>query len=145
MCREHAQQLAQLAAQDRQLAVLATVKETGHDDEALLELYEQYFHRLPIFKDEKLQVYKAIGGRQAEATGFLAKFQAAKDRLLRKKIAAGSVNGDKFMLGGLLIFDRKGTLIHTIEEQVGEPLDIADLQQKIAFIRSNHHQKEVPS
>ena len=41
-------QLTELAAQDGKVALLATVKETGVDDQGLLEFYEQYFHSYPI-------------------------------------------------------------------------------------------------
>jgi hypothetical protein len=139
LCREHALQLTQLAAADRKLALAATVKETGVDDQGLLEFYDQYFRGYPIYKDEKWMLYKAMGGRKLGILSVLKAMIGSRKRLQEKNIKGSAQNhkNDGWMAGGVLVFDRKGELTYVLEEQVGKPFDMEELQCAIQEARDS--------
>jgi hypothetical protein len=62
-CREHGRQLTQLDRLERDVSFVGAIKETGVNDQALLDFYQQYF-RFPIVLDKKWEIFKAMGGRQ---------------------------------------------------------------------------------
>ncbi len=131
-------------AEEPSAALLATVKETGADDEALLIFYEKYFARHVIYQDEKWKLYHAMGGRKIgigkALTGSLKSFR----RHRAKKIEASHniTTVDTWMLGGVLIFDRQGILQHVIEEDYGEPLDVHAIKKVIEEIKKNQDIKD---
>jgi hypothetical protein len=126
-------------AEDSSAALLATVKETGVDDKALLDFYEKYFARHAIYKDEKWKLYHAMGGRKISVgklvTGLMKSFRRHRE----KKVEASPniTAGDGWMQGGVLIFDRRGNLRHLIEEDYGEPLDTQAIKDVIEEIKRN--------
>jgi len=64
LCREHGQQLSQLAANNQKqlegFELFGVVKETGVDDLGLTDFYNDYF-TYPLYLDEKLDFYHAFG------------------------------------------------------------------------------------
>jgi hypothetical protein len=105
-CRGHAAMLSDLAAKDGKIALVGVTKQTGADDDGLLEYYERFFHH-PIYKDPQWQIYRAMGGRKVSLWQVF-KF-AMKDVRLWKKGAKAMLSKDDFWTeGGTLIFDRKG-------------------------------------
>ncbi|GAX09345.1 hypothetical protein FisN_6Lh286 [Fistulifera solaris] len=142
--KAHGQQLAELVAEEPSTALLATVKETGADDEALLDFYEKYFARHAIYQDEKWKLYHAMGGRKIgigkAVLGSLKSFR----RYRAKKIQASHniTTVDTWMLGGVLIFDRQGILQHVVEEDFGEPLDVHAIKKVIEDIKKNQENKD---
>jgi ferredoxin-NADP reductase len=64
-CREKGFELAQLAKADPKLRIVTAVKETGSVDKALLEYYQTYGGRNPIYKDEHRGIYHAMGGQRS--------------------------------------------------------------------------------
>lgn len=137
-CREHGQQLAELVAEEPSAALLATVKETGADDKALLDFYEKYFARHAIYKDEKWNLYRAMGGRSVRIGQVVKGLFSSFRRYKEKKIEASRniTAGDGWMQGGVLIFDKGGNLKHVIEEIFGEPLDVQGIKQVIEQIKN---------
>jgi hypothetical protein len=138
LCREHGLQLTELAAADRKLALLATVKETGVDDQGLLDFYEHYFHSYPIYKDEKWMLYKAMGGKKLGILSVLKAALGSRKRLQEKNIKGSAQNykNEGWMSGGVLVFDRRGQLSHVLEEQVGKPFDMEELKRAIQEARN---------
>ncbi|CAB9518323.1 expressed unknown protein [Seminavis robusta] len=132
--------MVKLAAQDRKLALAATVKETGTDDQGLLEFYKEYFHSYPIYQDEKWQLYKAMGGRKLGILTILKAMLGARKRLKAQNIVSSKQNHktDGWMAGGVLIFDKKGQLIYVLEEQAGKPFDMDKLKLAIAEARRSN-------
>ena len=122
---------------------MATVKDTGGaDHEGLLEFYEQYFGRHVIYKDDKWQLFKAMGGRTMNLAQRIAALIPAQKRLRAAKIENSAKNFYKgtegWMLGGVLVFDKRGELTYILSEDVGKPLDVDKLQQAIEDARQRH-------
>ena len=54
------------------IALIGIIKQTGvGDDEGIIEFYNDYFNRQPIYKDEKWKLYHAMGGRKVGMLGLL--------------------------------------------------------------------------
>ena len=137
-------QLSELAADDSKLAVVGAVKETGVADAELLKFYDLYF-RHSIYKDDRWQVYKAMGGRTLSWPQLIAGSFRAEKRYKRKGIDNKKFGGDLHMQGGLLIFDKQGRLRYAYKEEYGEELDMEIVKQAIAEIRQSGSGEPRPS
>ena len=73
---------------------MATTKETGQDDIGLLEFYQEYFNSFPIYKDEKWELYKAMGGKSVGLLGMVKGIWRARARLNAKNIEASKTKLD---------------------------------------------------
>ncbi len=131
-------------AEEPSAALLATVKETGADDEALLDFYEKYFARHVIYQDEKWKLYHAMGGRKIGTgklvTGLLRSVR--RHRANNIEASHNTTTVDTWMLGGVLIFDKKGNLMHVVEEDYGVALDIQAIKMIIDEIKKNQGTKD---
>lgn len=129
-CREHAMQLAELAETEEKVCVIGVVKETEQNHEALLEFYEDYFRR-PIYRDQKWQIYDALGNRKLS----LMKVFTTTPKLLRrwnnKKIKTAKTSEDGLTQGGVMVFDKRGELRFVYQETYGEELDLERLREAI--------------
>ena len=140
-CREHGQQLTELAARDPKMALLAIVKGDGGNDPGILEFYTDFFERRPIYMDEKWDIFRAMGGKTIGAFKLLTRLIAAQSRYLKKKLTNHSGNArpkaihSNWMLGGVLVFNRRGDLTFALEEKVGTPLDMQRLEAAIVEAR----------
>jgi AhpC/TSA antioxidant enzyme len=133
-CREHGRQLTQLDQLERDVSFVGAIKETGVNDQALLDFYQQYF-RFPIVVDKKWEIFKAMGGRTIGLWPALTSYV----RLNRRYKSEGIPNvqgGDIWTQGGVLVFDKDGNLRHTYYETYGEPLDLNVLHAAIREARS---------
>jgi hypothetical protein len=130
-------QLSQLAASNRDLAVLGVVKETGVDDASLADFHTHYFHKLPVYKDEKWKIYKAMGGRNISVMGLASGFLRSRRRHAAKKIETIMGGGDGWMQGGVLIFDRHGELRYAYDEKYGSELDMETINRVIQVARGD--------
>lgn len=74
------------------LALLGTVKETGVDDQGLLDFYQTYFDRHPMYMDEHWKLYEAMGGRKLSLWGLFKATLVAKPRWYRKGIPSSENN-----------------------------------------------------
>jgi len=138
-CREHGQQLTQLDNEPRfnDVAFVGAMKHGGGvDDAALLDFYQNYY-RFPLFKDEDWKIYKAMGGRQLSFWTAITSIPRLEARYKSKGIPNIPFGGDIWTQGGVLIFDRKGKLCHTIYEIYGEELDLEEIRMKIDDARRN--------
>jgi hypothetical protein len=132
-CREHGLQLQKFSSTDRRLALIGAVKETGKADEEILRFYQDYF-RNPIYKDEKWNVYKALGGRKLSFKQAFLGFLRSKKRFRRKNISIGKHATEAFVQGGVLIFDREGQLRFAYNEEFKE-LDMELVASAVAETR----------
>ena len=117
---------------------MATTKETGPDDQGLLEFYQDYFNSYPIYKDEKWELYKAMGGKTIGFFKLLSGVLKANKRWKEKKIEKSKTNHKSkvaWMTGGVLVFDRAGELVYVLEEKVGEEFDMEQIQLAIQEAR----------
>ena len=134
-CREHALQLSELAQQDKKVKVVAAVKETGIDDQALIEFYQDYFHH-PIYKDEQWKIFHAMGGKKVCPFSLCKRAASLFRRTRGKGIQSHVGKGDFWTKGGVLIFNRKGELKYTQYERFGKPFDMEAIRDAISNIRS---------
>lgn len=135
-CREHALQLSEFAAKDGKIALAATVKETGADDQDILDFYEKYFHH-SIYKDPNWGIYKAMGARKISGFGLIRGIMNSLNRYKQKNIDYTMGKSDGWMQGGLLVFDKDGNLRYAYEENFGEELDLDLLSAAVAEARSD--------
>jgi hypothetical protein len=133
-CREHGMQLTELAQEDKKVCVVGAIKHIGVDDAALLEFYQQYFH-YPIYKDEKWDLYKAMGGRKINPLDFLTKALKLAKRYKQKNIKNVPFGGDLLTQGGVLIFDREGNFRYAYLEKYGDELDMIEIKAAIQAAR----------
>lgn len=129
-------QLSELAAADPRLAVVGAVKETGVADAELLKFYDLYF-RHAIYKDDRWQVYKAMGGRTLSWPKLIAGSLRSEKRYKKKNIDNKKFGGDLHMQGGLLIFDKRGRLRYAYNEEYGYELDMEIVKEAIAEVRQS--------
>lgn len=145
-CREHGLQLSELVANDNKITCVGIVKESGSEDvdEGLLEFYQDYF-KFPLFKDEKWNIYKAMGNRAVSKISALFHMPKLLQRFRNNRVATRVTGGDHFTQGGILIFDRKGKLQYTYYEEYAELLDMNLIKQAISDIRKEKMRASVES
>jgi hypothetical protein len=90
-CREHALQIVRLANAVGAISV-AVVKETGSNDEALLTFHRDYFAHGLLYRDDRLQIYEAMGGRRLSVLTMLGRSHSfrAKAKGIKSHLAAGN-------------------------------------------------------
>lgn len=131
-----------MASKDPKLALAGTVKEgtlgTGADEEGLVDFYQSYFDRHPIYNDEKWQLYHAMGGRKASVWSLVKASFTAFPRWNNKGIpsSSGRHRTDPWMIGGVLVFDQKGNLVYAMEETLGEEFSMDRLERAIRAART---------
>ena len=135
-CREHALQLSEFAANDGGIALVATVKETGADNQDIIDFYQKYFHH-SIYKDPTWGIYKAMGSRKISGLGLVKGLVTSIRRYKQKNIDYTVGKSDGWIQGGLLIFDRNGDLRFAYEENFGEELDLELLANAVAEARKD--------
>ena len=122
-CREHGLQLSELAEREN-VSVKGVIKETGVDDEALMEFYTDYFN-FPLYKDEGMNLYNIIGNEKMDTFTLLSKAARMHQRVDAKGIRGrAQVKGEGLTQGGVLIFDSKGKLRYVYYETFGHELDM---------------------
>lgn len=143
-CREKGFELAQLAQADPKLRMITAVKETGSVDKSLLEYYQTYGGRNPMYVDEHWGIYHAMGGRRVSKYSMAAGIVKQMRRGMRKKVLpnfGGVMTGNLWTMGGVLVFDKHGQLIHVVyEPQFGQELDLADIRAAVQVARDKHNQ-----
>lgn len=125
-------------ANHSKLALLGTVKETGVDDQGLLDFYQTYFDRHPMYMDEHWKLYEAMGGRKLSLWGLFKAMLVAKPRWYRKGIPSSENNyrSDPWMTGGVLVFNKDGQLVYAMEETVGDEFNMERLERAIQAARN---------
>lgn len=97
-----------------QFGIFGIIKEVNVDDEGLLEFYTNYF-RFPLYVDSSRQFYAALGNRKLGWRSLTTwnpiriwrSFQKIKQRLQQKDIT-GNMEGDAWIQGGIIMFDKDG-------------------------------------
>jgi len=145
LCREHGRQLSKLAAASSSSSVQfwGVVKETGVDDRGLLDFHNDHYP-FPLYRDETLATYAALGTRKLKLTTWnpirLYKgYRAMTKRLKAKKNLTGNLVGEGMVQGGIFLFDKEGTLRYAYEEETGSEFEMQDIEaamQKISTTAS---------
>ena len=135
LCREHGKQLSNLSS--TQIAVLGVVKEIGVDDAGLQEFHRNYFNSWPIYLDEEMQLYKAMGNRSILKVKTLFQMITGMRKLSRRmsqKGIGGNMVGEGTIQGGILIFDAKGDLVHVQPETIMNEINMIEIAQVLETI-----------
>jgi AhpC/TSA antioxidant enzyme len=139
-------QLSELAMSDfgNRFGVWGVVKETSVDDEGLVNFVQDYFS-FDLYRDEGLSLYSALGNRSIFSLTTWNPWRwyqwltNVSNRLQSKNIT-GNFKGEGIVQGGILIFDRTGTLRFAYEEETGEELKSADI---LAALRVLENEQEI--
>lgn len=118
--------LSELAATVPNLSLWGIVKETGVDDEGLLDFAANYFP-FPLFKDKGWLIYKAMGNRSISIWGLISGLFKSSSRIRSKNIST-TLSGEGWIQGGVLIFNRKNHLVYALEENFGSELNVDDVR-----------------
>lgn len=135
-CREKGFELAKVAKADAKIRMITVVKETGTVDKSLLEYYQSFGDRNPIYMDENWGIYQAMGGRRVSKFSMMAGISRQLQRGFKKRILpnfGGVMKGNLWTMGGVLVFDKHGRLIHVVyEPQFGQELDLDEIKAAVS-------------
>lgn len=138
----HGEQLIELSRKDPKVSVVGAVKDTGIDDELLLDFYQNHFHSHPLYLDGNWKIFDALGGKKLSLFTVFRRAWSFS-RVMKKKNLKNIVGkGEIWKLGGVLIFNRKGELKFTQFEQWGIELNMQLIEDAIADIRKEQKQKQ---
>jgi len=142
LCREHGQQLSELAAQNaNDFGFFGLVKETGVDDEGLSEFYNKYYN-FPLYRDVGLASYKAFGNKKITEGMSWNPFKLYRGykeltkRLKSKEDLEGNLVGEGMIKGGVFVLNPQGEVMYAYEENTGSPLVVEDIQAAMDSMRS---------
>jgi hypothetical protein len=145
-CRDHGRQLTSLLINMSHVNAIGIIKEIDVDNKALLEFYEEYF-KYPIYKDENWFIFKKIfGDRKIPILKLLCTFYKMTKRYKERKIVNRPFGGDIFTQGGVLIFDKEGTLRHVFYENYTEDFDLEEMKSAIEDAKrsQNENRSTIP-
>lgn len=142
MCREHGQQLTELAASEPKIfsnfGIFGVIKETGVDDEGLRAFHKDHF-TYPLYRDENLDFYKAFGSRNI-TDGFKKRYllnpvwiikfimgMRGVGKRMKAKNLEGNMVGEGLKQGGIIVFGSDGEPKYAYPEITGEALETDDL------------------
>ena len=133
LCFEQGAALSDLIAEfeDNQVGAWAVVKEVV-DPEGVLNLYQQYF-RFPFFLDAKRALYTALGERRIKLLSKkILKLSMLKKRCKEKGIEGNILGkGEGMILGGVIVFDRRGNIRYAHQEQFSHELPVDEIRAAI--------------
>lgn len=141
LCREQALYLRYLFENHPDLVegfnLIGTVKEFCGDLESMNEFHENYFP-FPLYQDEKMTMYHALGSRRVSLSATLQLFNPFSDvsKRLRKSNISGNFVGEGFIQGGVIIFDKDGEPAFKYEEETGLELPIDDIVSALEAVRA---------
>lgn len=143
MCREEGRALSELAAQkDKPLdgfGLWGLVKETGVDDEGLVEFQTDFFSH-PLYRDENKAFYDALGNRKLKLTTWnpfkLWSGMKAMGNRLKEKNIEGNMKGEGLVQGGVIIFGKDGKARYAYEEETGTELPVDDILAAVKAVKS---------
>lgn len=152
LCREEGRTLSQLAAVptgDKKSSKLSgfelfgIVKETGVDNEGLIEFHDKFFS-YPLYRDDANQFYGALGNRKLGLETWnpfrlYRGFKEMNERLAEKEIS-GNMKGEGIVQGGIVVFDNGGKVRGVYLEKTGNDFPTEDLLSVVKSIRDEHQQ-----
>jgi len=126
--------------------IFGIIKETGVDDEGLIEFSKSYFD-FPIYCDKGLSFYQALGDRRASdlpslwsmVTGFFGTYTR-----IQEKGIGGNTKGEGLLKGGIILFDSKGKPKYAYEEETGEDLPVADIVTSVEAMQPQGQERNEP-
>ncbi|KAG7371988.1 AhpC/TSA antioxidant enzyme [Nitzschia inconspicua] len=143
ICKEQGLMLQELVQSfpENRVAAWAVVKEIDVDNDGLTALYQNFF-RFPFFLDKKMKLYKAMGKNIINPFKFFYNISknGARKRIADKGIEGTFIGkGEGLILGGVLIFDAKGTIRYAYQEKsAAEELPIEEFRCALNAIIADH-------
>lgn len=145
MCREHGQQLSELASlatkTSDDFGFWGIVKETGVDDEGLMEFHNTYFD-FPLYRDVDLSAYAAFGNKSILSNmttwnpfKLYRGFQELNKRLKEKSLE-GNMKGEGLTKGGVFVLNPDGEVVYAMEEMTGSSLDMDEIKAAMDALRN---------
>lgn len=137
--------LTELAANENKplegFGLFGVVKETGVDDKGLSDF--STFYPYPLYKDEKLDFYKALGNRKVslplnpiKLVGGMFSLYGMQKRINNKKIE-GNLTGEGLKQGGVILFDKDGSPMYAYYEKTGKELPVEDILAAIQAVKDD--------
>lgn len=119
--------------------LFGVVKEIGVDDKGLSDF--STFYPYPLYRDENLDFYKALGNRSMsiplnpfKLVGGVFSLFSIQKRLKQKKIE-GNMAGEGLKQGGVIIFDKHGAPKYAYYEKTGSELPVEDILAAVQAIK----------
>jgi hypothetical protein len=128
-------------------SLFGVVKETGVDDEGLADFYTN-FYPFPLYRDEQLSFYKALGNHKLVSSfpwnpfkivkGF-SWVRQASNRVGEKNIT-GNLTGEGFTKGGVILFGKDGTQKYAYLEGSLEEIPADDILAAAEAIKAEQQE-----
>lgn len=117
------------------------LKETGVDDKGLVEFFAEYYP-YPLYRDENLGFYKALGDRKLSLpwnpfqwlSGIVSLINI--NGRLKEKNIQGNLAGEGIKQGGVIIFDKEGIPKYAYYEKTGQELPLYDILAAVQAVRN---------
>jgi len=150
LCREHGQQLSELAANKSLdgFELFGVVKETGVDDEGLRKFQKDHFS-YPLYRDENLDFYRAFGdGKITDQLSWRSMlnpfkiYRGMKDmnKRMKSKNLEGNLVGEGLKTGGIIVFGTNGEPKYAYPEVTGFEMEVDDLLAAVKDVRETDGQ-----
>jgi hypothetical protein len=133
--------LTELAANENKplegFGLFGVIKETGVDDVGLAEFSE--FFPYPLYRDEKIAFYKALGDHKLSLLGMLGSTFSlfSSHRRIKDKAITGNMTGEGIRKGGVIIFDKKGAPQYAYEEDFPNEVPLEDILAASNAVKQN--------
>lgn len=116
--------------------IFGIIKETGVDDEGLMEFQKDYFP-VPLYRDETWGFYHAFGDISITAHLSFNPFKIWKmsKRLKDKKLEGNIMKGEGLKTGGIIIFGVDGEPKYMYPEITGSSIEVDDLLAAVEAVR----------
>lgn len=144
MCREEALTLSDLAARsDKPLngfGLFGIVKETGVDDRGLAKFHNDFYPH-PIYRDDELAFYRALGDRKMgpgswNPFAIFGKWRKIINRVNGKGIDMSNLKGEGLVQGGVILFDKEGAPRYCYKEVTGEEIPVDDILSAVSAMKN---------
>jgi hypothetical protein len=120
--------------------VFGIIKETGVDDEGLVDFHNTYFP-YPLYCDKSYTFYHALGDRKVGLANLiwnpLSLFSIICETFqrIRNKKIDGTMKGEGLVQGGIIFFGKDGKSKYVYEEDTGSDLPVADIMSVVYGMR----------
>jgi hypothetical protein len=130
-CKLHGQQLSEMLKEQKgAVNGVGVIKHINVDNDALLDFYKNYF-TCPIYKDEKWELYHSLGNRKIKIWTVLKNIVRMEKLYAKKGVKNTPLGGEGQTQGGVLVFDKSGSLRYVQYENYSELLDMETLNAAI--------------
>jgi hypothetical protein len=112
----------------------------NQNDEGLTEFYKDYF-QAPLYRDETLGFYKALGdGSIMDNVSYnpfkIFKGIRAMGKRMKDKKIEGNLVGEGLKTGGIIIFGTDGQPKYMYPEDTGTPIDVEEFLSAVQSVRN---------